>query len=157
MTSIEVIPQTVEAKENSEVQLTVSVLPEDATNPVVGWSSSDETIATVDDTGLVKVLKEEQAKITATTTDGTNLSASCVLTATSEIVEVENQDFLIKVDGNNIIVCDTRIGETIRVFAADGSLVAAKEVSDTTMIISVPIKGVYIVAVGSYREKVLVK
>lgn len=43
----------------------------------VKLTSSDESIATVDSTGKVTAVKEGQATITATMTDGSNLSSAC--------------------------------------------------------------------------------
>jgi uncharacterized protein YjdB len=53
-----------------KVQLTAFVEPEDATNKTVTWSSSDESKATVSESGLVTALAEGTADITVTTEDG---------------------------------------------------------------------------------------
>jgi uncharacterized protein YjdB len=60
-------------------QLEAIIEPSDATNDTVIWTSSDETIATVDSTGLVTGVKSGTATITATTTDGGKI-ATCVVT-----------------------------------------------------------------------------
>jgi len=55
------------------------ITPEEA-NQVVSWKSSDESVATVDSNGVVKATgngKGGDIKITATTKDGSNLSAEC--------------------------------------------------------------------------------
>jgi parallel beta-helix repeat protein len=52
------------------IQLTAVVEPEDATNKNVSWSSSEEAIATVSETGLVTAVGEGTASITVTTEDG---------------------------------------------------------------------------------------
>ena len=62
-------------------QLTATTTPSGAQ---VVWSSSDESIATVDETGNVTGIKEGQAIITATINDGSNLSASCTVNVTKE-------------------------------------------------------------------------
>jgi hypothetical protein len=52
------------------VQLTAVVEPEDATNKDVTWSSSNESVATVDASGLVTAVSAGEATITVTTVDG---------------------------------------------------------------------------------------
>ncbi|MBU3146898.1 Ig domain-containing protein, partial [Clostridium sp. CF012] len=63
--------------------LNASILPVDAANKNVNWISSDETIATVDATGKVTAIKAGTATVTATTQDGSNLSAGCIVTVTN--------------------------------------------------------------------------
>lgn len=53
-----------------DFQLLASVLPEDATDKRVTWDSDDESVATVDDKGLVKAVKVGKAKISVFTQDG---------------------------------------------------------------------------------------
>ncbi|MGS0524798.1 Ig-like domain-containing protein [Zobellia nedashkovskayae] len=50
----------------TERQLLATVLPEEATDPSVTWSSSDDTIASIDDNGLLTGLSAGTATITAT-------------------------------------------------------------------------------------------
>ena len=59
---------------DSTLQLTATVTPENA-DQTVTWSSSDETVATVDENGLVTALHYGKAVITAETANG--LKASC--------------------------------------------------------------------------------
>ena len=63
-----------------ELQLNATVKPSDATNPNVVWESSDVTVATVSSFGLVKGLKDGTCNITATSEDGTKITAKCALT-----------------------------------------------------------------------------
>ena len=62
---------------NQYVQLKATVLPNNAYNKSVTWKSSNSKIATVDKNGKVKALKVGNATITATSTDGSNVSAQC--------------------------------------------------------------------------------
>lgn len=62
------------------VTITATVAPEEATNPAVTWSSSDESVATVDETGKVTAVAVGNATITATSEDDSSVSANYELT-----------------------------------------------------------------------------
>ena len=62
------------------VTITATVAPEVATNPAVTWSSSDESVATVDETGKVTAVAAGNATITATSEDDSSVSADYELT-----------------------------------------------------------------------------
>lgn len=62
------------------VTITATVAPEEATNPTVTWSSSDESVATVDETGKVTAVAVGNATITATSEDDSSVSAGYELT-----------------------------------------------------------------------------
>jgi hypothetical protein len=68
------------------LQLTTTISPANATNKTVAWSSSDETVATVDNSGMVTAVGKGTATITATTVDGNKTDT---ITITVPIV-VEN-------------------------------------------------------------------
>lgn len=59
-------------------QLKATVSPTNATNKSVTWKSSDETVATVDNTGKITAVAEGTAVITASTYNG--LQAKCNIT-----------------------------------------------------------------------------
>ncbi len=67
-----------------QMQLQATVLPENTTNKTVIWSSSDPSVAIIDEDGLVTAITSGTTTITVTTTDGSNLSASCVVTVTED-------------------------------------------------------------------------
>ncbi len=71
--------------------LTATVSPANADNTDVIWSSSDESVATVDQNGLVTALKAGTAVITATAAGDTSKTASCTYTVTN--VEVTGISF----------------------------------------------------------------
>ncbi len=68
-------------------QLTATVLPENATDKTVKWTSSDRKVVKVDSSGLVTYVGPGTATITATTSDGSNLSASCTYQITDDYYE----------------------------------------------------------------------
>ena len=63
-------------------QLVANVSPITATNKSCGWSSNNDEVATVDDTGLVTAVGVGQATITATALDGTNIYGTCLVKVT---------------------------------------------------------------------------
>lgn len=90
------------------LQLSASITPDDTTIPDVKWQSSDESIATVND-GLVTANSEGEVIITATTTDGSNLSVSCAITVfladgIQDIHTPNNQSQVFSIDGRQMNV-----------------------------------------------------
>ncbi|MEQ2454920.1 S-layer homology domain-containing protein [Flavonifractor hominis] len=69
--------------------LTATITPDDATDKTVTWSSSNPTVASVDENGTVTALAAGTATITATTADGA-YQASCLVT--SNYFENESDD-----------------------------------------------------------------
>ncbi len=59
------------------LRLTASVGPYNASDKTVVWSSSDETVATVDETGLVHALAKGECEIRATASDGSAVFGKC--------------------------------------------------------------------------------
>lgn len=69
------------------LQLSATVLPEDATDKTVSWSTTDANIASVSDTGLVTAVGAGNATITVTSTDG-ELTDTIDLTINPKIIHV---------------------------------------------------------------------
>ena len=69
------------------VKATATVLPENATNKQVTWTTSDSKIATVDSNGVVTVLSEGTVDIIATAADGSNITGKATLTVTKKKTE----------------------------------------------------------------------
>jgi uncharacterized protein YjdB len=67
--------------------LTATVTPVNATNKNIIWSSSDASVATVDDSGRVTALATGTATISVITLDG-NKTATCSLTVTPATISV---------------------------------------------------------------------
>ncbi len=75
-------------------QLTETVLPENATNKSVTWSSNNEGAALVSD-GLVSAIGDGEATITVTTVDG-SFEATCVVKVTTPVTGVSlNKETLV--------------------------------------------------------------
>lgn len=75
--------------EGKKSQLTATVLPANADNKKISWSSNKESVATVDQNGWVTAVAQGSAVITVTTEDG-NKTATCavIVTAAADPVHV---------------------------------------------------------------------
>ncbi|MBR4887087.1 MAG: leucine-rich repeat protein [Muribaculaceae bacterium] len=99
--------------------LTATVLPETTSNTAVAWTSSDEEVATVDANGVVTAIGIGSAVITATTTDGSDLSASCIVTVVPTPGDTNN-DAVINVT-DILIVASYILGNTPEGFIFDAA------------------------------------
>ena len=85
--SVSLDKNTLELAEGEFATLVATVLPENANEKSVTWSSSDEAVAKVDQTGKVTAVKKGTATITVTTTDG-GKTASCTVTVIAKVASV---------------------------------------------------------------------
>jgi uncharacterized protein YjdB len=69
--------------------LTATILPENATDKTLNWSSSNENVATVDANGAVRAVGNGVATITATNTSNSAMKASCEVTVYDHCTGVE--------------------------------------------------------------------
>ena len=71
-------------------ELRATVYPADANNKNVSWSSSNESVATVDDNGLVTAHSKGNAVITVASQDGSNISKTCSVTVSNNVYIVSD-------------------------------------------------------------------
>ena len=77
---------------NTETLSVTSVLPDNATDQTVTWSSDNEAVATVDADGKVTAVALGTANITATANDGSGVTATCAVTV-SKVVTINQSDW----------------------------------------------------------------
>ena len=80
VTSLSLDKDTLRLAVGASNTLTASVLPEDATDKAIIWTSSDPAVATVDENGVVKAIAKGTATITATAADDRDVEAACTVT-----------------------------------------------------------------------------
>ena len=80
---------SISLEKNLSYQLTYQISPADASNQSVIWSSSDESLATVSQTGIVKAISDSgEATISVTTIDGNKIDVCQVVPTPVVITDV---------------------------------------------------------------------
>ena len=85
--SITMDEEALNLERGETTRLTVIVTPQDADDTSVTWSSNNPGIASVEGNGRVTAIEVGTAVITATTNDGSGLSAKCTVTVTPKEVD----------------------------------------------------------------------
>ncbi len=78
--SVSLEKQEETVKVNQKVTLKATVNPEDATNKDLIWESDNESVAAVDEQGVVTGKKEGKATITVTSAENNKIKATCEVT-----------------------------------------------------------------------------
>lgn len=78
-----------ELEENTKGKLIATVLPENATNSGVKWSSSNSNVVIVSQDGTITAISSGYANILATSTDGSDITASCLVHVVKPTVYAE--------------------------------------------------------------------
>ncbi|MBR1629177.1 MAG: Ig-like domain-containing protein [Lachnospiraceae bacterium] len=132
---------------NKTLQLSATVEPSDATDSSVTWESSNSSIATVSQSGLVTAKAKGSATITATANDRSGESAACKITVTVPVTKVAldktkasvaaNKTLQLKAtvspsDATNSKVAWTSSNKSVATVSASG-LVSPKAAGTTTI------------------------
>ena len=118
VSNVTVNPATVKLTSKGQTtQLSAIVLPSNAENKSIVWSTSNASVATVDNNGVVTAVANGNATITAAALDGSGKSGSCVVTVeipdesnqiveltggTSKILSIWNEDYTENIDVTQI-------------------------------------------------------
>ena len=138
------------------VQLSVAVKPDNATNKNVTWASSDTSIAKVDAKGLVTIgRKKGKVTITATAADGSGVKATSIIDVLIPQANMELSGPKVYATAGQLRL-SLPASDDVQIYAVSGTLVRsfAAPAGDTS--VALP-SGIYIVRVGSLTEKVAVE
>ena len=83
VTSISLNRSSLTMEATDTFQLQASVYPSNAADQRVQWTSSDPTVASVDENGLVTALKKGTATVTAAALDGSGVTRTCQVTVSN--------------------------------------------------------------------------
>lgn len=85
--SVSLSPKELTLTEGENAQLTINIVPSNASIKDVTWESSLTSVATVSSSGNIKAISSGTATITVTTEDGEKI-ATCVVTVTPTVISV---------------------------------------------------------------------
>ena len=138
------------------VQLSVAVKPDNATNKNVTWASSDTSIAKVDAKGLVTIgRKKGKVTITATAADGSGVKATSIIDVLIPQANMELSGLKVYATAGQLHL-SLPASEDVQIYAVSGVLVRSFVAPAGDTSVALP-SGIYIVRVGSLTEKVAVE
>ena len=123
VTEIRLDKEKVTMSVGSTCRLTATVLPENATDKALVWKSDDESVATVDQEGLVKAIKGGSETVIRVATPKGDVKAMCKVAVEKEVVPVSG----ISLEKE---VLKMTVGETYRLTAK----VSPEDATDKTVV-----------------------
>ncbi len=162
LTSITISQSEVTLLEGKTITLSVTTAPEIATDHSVTWSSSDESVATVNSRGEVRAIAAGKTIITATANDGSGVTAACEVTVEKEDTGISNTTtsaLSVQSSDGAIIINGLAHGDIVRLYSIVGKLIATTTATDNTMTIDTEVTegDIVIVVVGTYCVKIQIK
>lgn len=85
VTSVALNKTSLSLTEGNTSTLKTTILPSNATDKTLSWTSSDTSVATVSSSGVVTAKKAGSATIYAVTNDGSSISVSCEVTVKAKV------------------------------------------------------------------------
>ena len=133
VTSISLSPSTLNLEVGKSEYISETIYPSNATNKNVSWTSSNSSIATVNNSGQVKAVSPGTATITCKAIDGSGITATCKVTVTKPDVVVA------EINSTNFPDDSFRSWLLSQSYGADGKLTE----SEISNIVSISVSGSY--------------
>ncbi len=108
--------------EGESTTITATVLPNDASNQSLVWSSNNEDVAMVSSKGKVIAMSPGTAIIAATANDGSKITSSCEVVVTKKPLGKCAKPSIAYIDGNVLLTCDTEGVEFVTEVIADNAI-----------------------------------
>ena len=132
----------------SQLTLTATVLPEDATDKVVTWTTTNAAIATVDDMGNVAAISPGDCDITATCR---NMQATCHVVVVEHLIFISLDQHEANLLPNHILLLTPSVSPVstdLVVTSSDPAVAAARMANGKIQVVGIT-EGVTTITVGS--------
>lgn len=126
----------------------------DGTEAAPAWSSSNEAVATVSADGTVTAVSEGQAVITSDCGEHQVMMGVNVKTPAA-VDQTVNSRVCVYSQGTAVTVTGAEEGETVNIYAADGSLMGSRLSDGTAIRFDLGARGAYVVTAGAESFKVV--
>lgn len=141
-------------KLGDRIKLQTKILPGDATDKSIRWNSSNQSVCTVTNDGIVIATGNGSTVVLAYTNDG-NIPATCVVTVNTEITGIDNVETTPAVQkSSNGITLRNVLGKYIRIYNSQGTIIfkqrADKDVFELPMS-----KGMYLIQIDNNVIKIV--
>ncbi len=136
------------------IKLQTKILPEDATDKSIRWSSSNQSVCTVTNDGTVIATGNGSTVVLAYTNDG-NIPATCVVTVnteTSGVADVQITPMLQK--SNDGIILRMVLGKNISIYSTQGAVIFKQKMDKDTLELPLP-KGIYLIRIDEDVLKII--
>ena len=124
VTGITLLPAQLDLEVGKQQTLNATIAPSNATNQNITWTSSKESVATVDNSGVVTAIAAGKATITVTTEEG-EFTATCVVTVTEPYIPVEGIYYelteLANIKPTDEVLYVAKVGEKYYAMSSDGA------------------------------------
>lgn len=136
------------------IKLQTKILPEDATDKSIRWSSSNQSVCTVTNDGTVIATGNGSTVVLAYTNDG-NIPATCVVTVnteTSGVGDIQITPMLQK--SNDGIILRMVLGKKISIYSTEGAVIFKQKMDKDTIELPLP-KGIYLIRIDEDVLKII--
>ena len=158
VTSVTLNEHNLELKEKETYQLIATVMPIDATNKSVLWSSSNVDFVDVDtDTGLIEAKSQGEATITASSAENSSIFDECnvKVSETNGIQTVSINDIDVRIENNMVIVSGLAARTNVRLINLKGVVLTSVCAENDMVTLRITPNEVYILSVGNYSLKIV--
>ncbi|GKU28567.1 Ig-like domain-containing protein [Clostridium folliculivorans] len=139
--NVELSTTNLQLKQGEASSISAKVTPDEAQNKAIKWTSSDTSIASVDENGKITAVNAGEATITATTIDN-NISATCAVTVIPKSSNSNLRSLSLQASDSSTITLSPsfetdKLNYTASVSYSVSSIVLAPVVADETARVSI--------------------
>ncbi len=99
--SIQLTKNEISLKVGENTQISANILPYNAYNKSIIWKSSDETIAIVDESGMITALKAGAVDITALSIENPDIQDKCAVTVIQPVAAISIDKIILELKRND--------------------------------------------------------